>query len=130
VTVARPSLSAWRDAPRQRGRQKYGNKHTEIDGEKFDSGAEAKRWVDLLWLAKAGKLHSLRRQVIYELIPKQARPSGGFERPCSYIADFVYTDEKGKQVVEDVKGASPDVWVIKRKLMLRVHGVEVVEVKA
>lgn len=127
----RPSLTAWRDNPRQRGHQKYGNVKTELDGMTFDSKAEARHWADLRWREKAGEIRDLKRQVSYELIPKQARPSGGYERPCTYIADFVFFDVKsGKEICQDVKGASPDVWVLKRKLMLYVHGIEVQEVKA
>ena len=49
----------------------------------------------------------------------------------SYIADFVHVDAKtGRTVVSDVKGAEPAVWSLKRALMLHVHGVEVVVVKA
>lgn len=125
------SIVEWRDSPRKKGGQKYGNIKTEVDGVKFDSRAEARRWADLLLLQRAGEIRDLQRQVEFELVPKQARPSGGIERPVAYVADFTYIDSKtGRQVVEDVKGASPDVWIIKRKLMLHVHGIEVREIKA
>lgn len=126
----RPSLTAWRDAPRKRGGSKYNNIRTVLDGITFDSKAEAKRWAELRLLEKAKRISKLRRQVPYELVPPTSRPSGGKERGVTYIADFVYLGDDGREVVEDVKGASPDVWVIKRKLMLWRHGVEVVEVRA
>ena len=50
------------------------------------------------------------------------------ERPVKYIADFVYTDKSGRLVVEDAKGVRTDVYVIKRKLMRQVHGIEIIEV--
>lgn len=126
-----PNLAAWRDAPRKRGRSKYRNEPTEVDGIKFDSKAEARRWLDLRVMQRAGLIRDLQRQVRYELVPEVERPGGGKERPIHYIADFVYVEAKtGKTIVEDVKGASPDVWVIKRKLMLWRHGIEVLEVRA
>lgn len=121
-------LLAWRNSPRQRARRKYANVPTELDGHRFDSQAEARRWVELGMLQRAGEITDLRRQVAYELIPAQVRPSGGKERPCSYVADFVYRRRDGREVVEDVKGKATPEYRIKRKLMLHVHGVEIVEV--
>ena len=44
------------------------------------------------------------------------------------MADFVYTDvETGETVVEDTKGFRTDVYKIKRKLMLKVHGIKIKE---
>jgi hypothetical protein len=79
----------------------------------------------------------LQRQVKYVLIPAQYEPDiigkrGGvkhgklIERECSYIADFVYTED-GKQVVEDAKGFRTQEYIIKRKLMLKEHGIRVRE---
>jgi hypothetical protein len=81
-------------------------------------------------LEKAGEIKDLRLQVPFELIPAQVTPSGKKERPAIYICDFQYMTCKGKLIVEDVKGASPDIWVIKRKLMLSIHGIEVQEIRA
>ena len=51
------------------------------------------------------------------------------ERACSYIADFVYTDCKtGQTIVEDTKGMRTREYVIKRKLMLYMHGIRIKEV--
>lgn len=50
------------------------------------------------------------------------------ERRCEYIADFVYVDENGEKVVEDAKGYRTKDYIIKRKLMLWVHGIRVREV--
>ena len=127
----RPSLTEWRDAPRAKGRPKYANEITVVDGIRFDSRAEARRWADLQLLQKAGLVRDLQRQVRYILVPKQKRPSGGIEREKAYIADFVYVDTKtGRTVCEDVKGAEPALWGWKRALMLHVHGIEVSVFKA
>jgi hypothetical protein len=51
------------------------------------------------------------------------------ERECSYIADFVYHDVKsGNLIVEDAKGFKTEKYIIKKKLMLWVHGIRIKEV--
>lgn len=125
------NVVTYRDAPIVRERRKYRNVPTVVDGLRFDSRAEAKRWGELQWMEKAGHIADLNRQVRFELVPSTERPSGGIERACVYVADFIYTDNKtGRRVVEDVKGAVTKEYSIKRKLMLWRHGIEVREVKA
>lgn len=107
------------------------------NGESFDSRREYIRYCELKYLQHAGKISDLRRQVKYTLIPAQREPDtigsrGGvkkgrtIERECAYIADFVYT-ENGETVVEDVKGVRTTEYIIKRKLMLYVHGIRIRE---
>lgn len=113
---------------------KYNAKKVVIQGETFDSMAEARRWRDLTWLQRGGVIRGLSRQVKYTLIPNQYDSKGKLiERGVCYIADFVYQDENGKLVVEDVKGYKKGpayaVFVIKRKLMLKEYGIQVREVK-
>jgi len=111
-----------------------GTKHT------FDSRKEAKRYNELLIRLKAGEISDLRLQVKFVLIPAQYEPDtvgvrGGIkkgkliERECSYIADFVYTED-GKEVVEDVKSpiTRTPVYKVKKKLLLYVHGIRLKEV--
>ena len=101
---------------------KYKNRRlTAPDGQVFDSVKEYHRWGFLRLLERAGAIKDLKRQVKYELIPKQ---SG--ERACNYIADFTYI-ENGELVVEDVKGVRTDAYKIKKKLMLWVHGIRIKE---
>lgn len=105
-------------------------KTTFVDGIKFDSEAEAERWKQLVTLEKTGQIGNLRRQVKYVLIPSQ-KVEGKTERECSYIADFCYF-RNGELIVEDVKGyrkgATYQVFVIKRKLMLEKYGIRVREI--
>lgn len=102
---------------------KYGAKKVKApDGQVFDSKQEFQRYGVLRLLERAGKISNLRRQVSFELIPKQKG-----ERACTYIADFAYTDEKGDLIVEDSKGFRTDAYKIKRKLMLWVHGIRIKE---
>lgn len=125
---------------------KYRNKKVTIGGETYDSKKEAKRHFDLQLLEKAGKITNLQRQVKFELIPAQyetferygkkgKRLKDGkrcIEKSVVYIADFAYTTKDGKQVVEDVKGYRKDgaynIFTIKRKLMLYVHGIKIQEI--
>ena len=123
---------------------KYGNKKVIIDGEVFDSKREAYRWRDLKFLESCGAISNLRRQVVYELIPvqrekstkvykkgrKKGQPREGkiIEKAVSYVADFVYIDNAtGREVVEDAKGMRTRDYIIKRKLMLYIHGIKIRE---
>lgn len=119
-------------------RSKYGSKKVTIDGITFDSQKEARRFRELSLLERAGKVTDLQRQVRFVLIPSQYEPDtigvrGGarrgklIEREVSYVADFVYT-ENGKRIVEDTKGFKTKDYIIKRKLMLYVHGIRIKEV--
>jgi hypothetical protein len=69
--------------------------------------------------SRAGRISDLKRQVKYELIPKQDG-----ERACYYVADFTYY-ENGNLVVEDCKGYQTEVFRLKKKLMLWVHGIRI-----
>ena len=51
-----------------------------------------------------------------------------FDRTGTPHADFRYIDHDGKTVVEDTKGVKTPVYILKRKLLLWVHGIRVVEV--
>lgn len=107
---------------------KYGNRKTVVDGITFDSRAEARRYQELRLLERAGQISDLRLQVCYPLIPVQRLSNGNAERAVVYVADFTYFDDRGQLVVEDVKGARPKEYIIKRKLMKYFHDIEIKEV--
>ena len=123
---------------------KYYNVKTKTsDGLVFDSHKEARRWEQLLLLYKAGKISGLERQHVFELLPNQYESYERYskkgerlkdgrrlvERKVDYIADFVYHDpETGKIIVEDTKGVKTKDYIIKRKLMLLIHGIRIKEV--
>ena len=117
---------------------KYGAKKVVADGITFDSKKEYRRYCELKLLEKSGVISELQRQVKYILIPSQREPDtigprGGvkkgkvIEKECAYIADFVYK-ENGQTIVEDTKGFRTTEYVIKRKMMLYVHGIKIREV--
>lgn len=119
--------------------RKYGSKKVTLDGIVFDSKKEALRYRELTLLARAGKITGLELQKSFELIPAQREPSTMtktgkerlgkvIEKSVKYIADFVYTDEKGNTVVEDTKGFRTKDYIIKRKLMLYVYGIRIKEI--
>lgn len=121
------SRMAWRNY----SGNKYGSKKVEVYGIVFDSKREARRYQELSLLEKTGAIINLQKQVKYILIPAQYSEVNGkrkcIERECSYIADFVY-QENGKTVVEDTKGFRTKDYIIKRKLMLHVHGIRITEI--
>ena len=110
-----------------RYRSKYHSKKTVVDGVEFDSRKEARRYSELLLLERAGAITELERQVKYELLPSQRIDGKVVERPVSYVADFQYKQD-GKTVVEDTKGFKTKEYIIKRKLMLWVHGIKIREI--
>ena len=109
---------------------KYGAKKVTFDGKTFDSQKEAQRYAELRLLDRGKVISDLKCQVKFELIPNQKDENGKvIERAVNYIADFVYIDKNtGKTVVEDTKGFKTKEYIIKRKLMLWIHNIEIREV--
>lgn len=105
---------------------KYHSQRVTYNGEQFDSKRELGRYKELLLLQRGHVITDLRRQVPYLLIPAQYRDGKCKERSCSYVADFVYRKD-GRLVVEDCKGLKTDVYRIKKKLMLQLYDIEVLE---
>lgn len=116
---------------------KYHSRKITVDGETFDSQKEYRRWQALRLLERAGAIWDLKRQVRFELLPEirespvigprgGSKPGKQVEKPVYYIADFVYYKD-GRLVVEDAKGVRTDVYIIKRKLMLHIHGIKILE---
>ncbi len=102
---------------------KFFAKKTEVDGIKFDSLKESRRWAELKLMERAGLIADLARQKRFNLAVNGVLV-------CAYVADHVYT-EKGEEVVEDVKSAytrKNPVYVLKKKLMKACLGIEIREV--
>ena len=110
----------------------YINKKVIINGIKFDSKKEGRRYQDLLIMQRANEISDLELQPKFELVKgvkfsgdKRAKPA------VRYFADFAYTDNRtGKRIVEDVKSPvtkEKPYYKIKRHMMLAIHGIEVVE---
>lgn len=111
---------------------KYGNTKVRYNGIVFDSRKEANRYTELRLLERAGKIRDLETQKEFVLIPAQYVGEGKgrkcVERAVKYKADFYYYDiEKGCYICEDTKGFKTKDYIIKRKLMLFVHGIKIKE---
>lgn len=107
--------------------QKFRNKPTEVDGFKFSSKKEAKRWTDLKFLLAAGRIRNLECQHTSKAACTFNLEVGG-RLIARYIADFVYEEAPGwTRVVEDAKGYPTPVYLLKRKLMEACHGVTIKE---
>jgi hypothetical protein len=96
----------------------------------FASKAEARRWRLLLLREKQGAIRHLRRQVGYDLhvFPRGLDRDRGIVplKLGRYIADFTYTDDAGRTVVEDVKGAGlTDIAIWKIKHVEAEYGIKV-----
>lgn len=133
-------------------KNKLNNRSITIDGITFQSTREGNRYCELKLMQKAGIISDLELQKCYELIPahyetvetgeyykrgeKKGQPKTKqvcIEQSVAYNADFVYKQD-GKTIVEDAKGFKDSSsstyakFVIKRKLMLWVHGIRIREV--
>lgn len=93
---------------------KYRAKKTEVDGIKFDSKKEAKRYIALRELEKKGNIEKLMLQPRF-LLQEGFRKNGKAYRKIEYVADFMY-EQDGKLIIEDVKGMKTDVYKLKQKL--------------
>lgn len=108
---------------------KFGAVSTVVDGIKFSSKLEAKRYGELLILQRAGVIRDLRRQVKIALTGRDGpilTPTG---RQANYVADFVYVDTRhGQEVIEDAKGYPTPEYTLKRAI-LAAQNVTITEVK-
>jgi hypothetical protein len=85
-----------------------------IDGIKFDSRKEAKRYTELKLLERNGDIEKLTLQPRF-LLQEGFRKNGKAYRKIEYVADFMY-EQDGKLIIEDVKGIKTDVYKLKQKL--------------
>lgn len=112
---------------------KYHNKKVTYNGITFDSRKEAVRYQELILLQRAGEIYDLELQKEFELLPAvyELNEKGGrgkcLERAVKYKADFCYKTAEGRYIVEDVKGHRTKEYIIKRKLMLHIFNIRIVE---
>jgi hypothetical protein len=101
---------------------KYRNIPVVVDGRRFASKREAKRYGELRMLERYGIIRDLVCQPSYRL-----EVNG--EHICVYRADFKYFDTQHNcEVVEDAKGVRTQSYRIKARLMRAVLGIVVREV--
>ena len=99
-----------------------------VDGIRFDSTAESRRYMELKLMQAAGEITGLTCHPQFELIPG-AVIDGQKIQGIKYTADFAYI-EHGTFIVEDVKGDPTRDYELRRKMMLLLRGIKVREIDA
>lgn len=125
--MAQRRYGAGQRAPKPKGvsTSKYRAQPTVIDGRKFPSKVEARRYVELKRQQDAGIIADLVCQPRFKLGASDHKK----DHICVYVGDFKYTRD-GREVIEDVKGVRTDVYRLKRKMMRVLLGLHVVEVRS
>ena len=120
---------------------KYHNEPTVVNGIKFQSRKEARRYEQLMLAMELGAIKDLRLQVDFTLIEAYTDPNGKRCRALRYVADFTYIVAAagydrlaalgyedieywrnvgiGAKVIEDAKtrGTKTRVYINKKKMM-------------
>lgn len=91
-------------------RRKYRNVPTIVDGIRFASKAEARRYQELKLLERAGEVSDLVLQKRFQLTAFDG------VKIAVYVSDFDYLDADGNRVTEDVKGILTPAFKLKAKL--------------
>lgn len=129
---------------RRQSQAKYHNEPTVVNGIRFDSRKEARRYDELMVMLRAGEIRNLRLQAQYTLQESFITPEGTRIRAIKYVADFAY-DKRNKpnrnqpdlnepvcwtHVVEDVKSRATKTpqYEMKKKLMYEKFRIEIREV--
>ena len=113
-------------------RNKYSAKPEIVDGIRFASRREAKRYRELKLLERAGEISKLELQPKYKLgtddapilLRSERYPNG---RRAAYFADFrYYRNHAGITVIEDAKGIDTPLSRLKRAIVEAQYLVEIV----
>ena len=115
-------------------RHKFGAKPTTVDGIRFHSQGEAKRYQELRLLEKAGEIESLELQPAFVLhaplttgtLLGAARATiGKLPKIGTYRGDFRYLDCRRGWIVEDFKGYDTPMSKWKRKHCEAQYGISI-----
>jgi hypothetical protein len=119
------------DAPPLRA-NKYHAQMCTVDGIRFDSTKEARRYEELKVLAAAGEILALERQPEFPIIVLELWRDDGQQVLCGrYRADFRYVDaQSGEVVIEDTKSGptKTTAYRLRKRLAEAIHGVTIREV--
>lgn len=107
---------------------KFGAIATVVDGIRFDSMKEARRWGELRLMEKAGEIRNLSRQVAIPLIGRDGPLKTRTGKAMKLTVDFVYEDRRlnWQRVYEDSKGAVTRDYEV-RRAVAQAMGIEVIE---
>lgn len=98
-------------------RHKFHAKPTELDGIKFSSKKEAKRYSELKMLKDSSEVLFYLRQVPFHL-PGNVR----------YVCDFMVFWSNGEITIEDVKGMKTDMYIVKKKILEDTYPIHITEI--
>lgn len=108
---------------KKRPGSKYRNAWVTIDGIKFQSKSEGRRYEVLRDRQDEGKIEGLALQPKFPIVVNGVKVA-------EYRADFKYYDYDTRQwVIEDVKGARKAIYLLKKKLVEALHGVTIIEIR-
>lgn len=97
-------------------RHKFNAKKTELDGIKFDSKKEGRRYEELKLLRKAKEIVFFLRQVPFDL-PGNVK----------YKIDFQIFWQDGSVTFEDVKGMRTPQYIMKKKMVEALYPITIIE---
>ena len=103
-----------------KSKSKYGNQKCELDGIKFDSKKEMRRYTQLKAMVSSGYISNLHIHERFNLQHSYTDVSGNKVDRIDYEADFTYLDSDGKLHIEDVKSkvtVQNSTYKLKKKLM-------------
>lgn len=112
---------------------KYAAKPVVVDGIRFHSTKESRRYAELRLLEKAGAITELELQPLYRIVVVElwrAVPDRRLVNCGSYSADFRYRDTTtGALVVEDTKSdaTKTTTYRLKKRLVEAIHGITIRE---
>lgn len=91
--------------------QKFRSTKVYVSGKNYDSKAEVYRHYELLQdkSIKDLRYHDKNDKIVLLDFPK-----------VNYIPDFVYIDEDGYEVIEDVKGFETKDFILKKKMLINL----------
>jgi hypothetical protein len=98
-------------------KHKFKAKPTEINGIKFSSQKEAKRYGALKMLQNIGEILFFLRQVPFHL-PGNVK----------YVCDFLIFWANGEVTIEDVKGFKTESYKAKKKMVEALYPITILEV--
>lgn len=113
-------------------RRKYNNVKCHYNGITFDSKKELARYKELRELERIGIISQLEVHKSFKLILPNGKPViiRGLKKNTTarFLPDFVYKDQFGKTVVEDVKSpitAKEKYFRLKKAIFEAIYGLEV-----
>jgi len=109
---------------------KYHARKCTVDGIRFDSMREAKRYQELRLLVQAGAIRGLTLQPEFKIWVEN-RWTGDFVDIGRYRADFWYIDNATEaEVIEDAKSPATrtTAYRLRKRLVEAIHGIVIREV--